>query len=84
MQQGRRLLVEQALAVILGRKAFGEPFRQTGRRSTMQMQHGLLQHATGSRHAGNELCIRVTEATSRRFFGDGKTPYHPPKEAPKF
>lgn len=33
---------------------------------------------------GGELCNRVAEATSRRFFGDGKTPYTPPKEQPKF
>lgn len=33
---------------------------------------------------GDELCNRVAEATNRRFFGDGKTPYSPPKEAPKF
>lgn len=33
---------------------------------------------------GDELCNRVAEATNRRFFGDGKTPYNPPKESPKF
>lgn len=33
---------------------------------------------------GDELCNRVAEATNRRFFGNGKTPYNPPKEAPKF
>lgn len=33
---------------------------------------------------GNELCNRVAEATNRRFLGDGKTPYTPPKESPKF
>lgn len=33
---------------------------------------------------GDELCNRVAEATNRRFFGDGKTPYSPSKEAPKF
>ena len=33
---------------------------------------------------GDELCNRVAEATNRRFFGDGKTPYTPPKDAPKF
>lgn len=33
---------------------------------------------------GDEFCNRVAEATNRRFLGDGKTPYHPPKEAPKF
>lgn len=33
---------------------------------------------------GNELCIRVAEATNRRFFGDGKTPYTPPEESTDF
>ncbi len=33
---------------------------------------------------GDELCNRVAEATNRRFLGDGKTTYMPPKEQPKF
>lgn len=33
---------------------------------------------------GDELCNRVAEATNRRFLGDGKAPYNPPKESPKF
>ena len=33
---------------------------------------------------GDELCNRVAEATNRRFLGDGKAPYTPPKEQPKF
>ncbi|MBL8387851.1 MAG: EexN family lipoprotein [Hydrogenophaga sp.] len=33
---------------------------------------------------GDELCGRVAEATKKRFFGDGKVPYTPPKESPKF
>jgi hypothetical protein len=33
---------------------------------------------------GDELCNRVAEATNRRFFGDGKTPYTPPNDQPKF
>jgi hypothetical protein len=33
---------------------------------------------------GDELCNRVAEATNRRFLGDGKVPYTPPKEPPKF
>lgn len=32
---------------------------------------------------GDELCNRVAEATNRRFFGEGKTPYNPPKASPK-
>jgi predicted small lipoprotein YifL len=33
---------------------------------------------------GDELCNHVAEATNRRFLGNGKAPYNPPKEAPKF
>lgn len=33
---------------------------------------------------GDELCNRVAEASNRRFLGDGKTPYTPPKDKPKF
>lgn len=33
---------------------------------------------------GDELCNRVAEATRKRFYGDGKVPYTPPKEPSKF
>ncbi|WP_080745355.1 entry exclusion lipoprotein TrbK [Cupriavidus necator] len=33
---------------------------------------------------GDVLCNRVAEATNRRFFGDGNTPYTPSKERPRF
>ncbi|MBV8468307.1 MAG: EexN family lipoprotein [Burkholderiaceae bacterium] len=33
---------------------------------------------------GDALCNNVAEATNKRFFGDGKVPYTPPKESPKF
>ena len=33
---------------------------------------------------GDVLCNRVAEATRKRFYGDGNTPYTPPKESPKF
>lgn len=42
------------------------------------------QCKTDRARLGDELCNRVAEATNRRFLGDGKTPYNPPKEAPKF
>ncbi len=32
---------------------------------------------------GDVLCNRVAEATRKRFYGDGETPYTPPKESPK-
>ncbi|MCW3148614.1 MULTISPECIES: EexN family lipoprotein [Pseudomonadaceae] len=33
---------------------------------------------------GDALCNRVAEATRRRFIGDGRVPYTPSKEVPKF
>lgn len=33
---------------------------------------------------GDVLCNRVAEATRKRFYGDGQTPYTPPKTPPKF
>lgn len=33
---------------------------------------------------GDVLCNRVAEATRKRFYGDGETPYTPSKEPPKF
>ncbi|MGN8198118.1 EexN family lipoprotein [Salinisphaera sp. RV14] len=33
---------------------------------------------------GGAVCARVAKATNRRFFGNGKTPYTPPKSSPKF
>ena len=33
---------------------------------------------------GEVLCNRVAEATRKRFYGDGTTPYTPPETPPKF
>ena len=33
---------------------------------------------------GDVMCNRVAEATRKRFFGDGNTPYTPPENPPKF
>ncbi|RMX33792.1 entry exclusion lipoprotein TrbK, partial [Pseudomonas aeruginosa] len=33
---------------------------------------------------GDMLCNRVAEATRKRFYGDGKTPYTPLETPPKF
>ncbi|MBU9209015.1 EexN family lipoprotein [Burkholderia multivorans] len=33
---------------------------------------------------GDVLCNRVAEATRKRFYGDGTTPYTPPENPPKF
>lgn len=42
------------------------------------------QCKTDRARLGDVLCNRVAEATRKRFYGDGKTPYIPPKEPPKF
>ncbi len=42
------------------------------------------QCKTDRARLGDVLCKRVAEATRKRFYGDGKTPYTPPKEQPKF
>lgn len=42
------------------------------------------QCKTDRTRLGDELCNRVAEATNRRFLGDGKAPYTPLKEQPKF
>lgn len=33
---------------------------------------------------GDELCNRVAEAARKRFYGDGKVPYTPRENQPKF
>ncbi|HEJ4160425.1 TPA: EexN family lipoprotein [Pseudomonas aeruginosa] len=33
---------------------------------------------------GDVLCNRVAEATRKRFYGDGRTPYTPSESSPKF
>ena len=42
------------------------------------------QCKTDRARLGDDLCNHVAEATNRRFMGDGKAPYTPPKDAPKF
>ncbi|MEN5271508.1 EexN family lipoprotein [Stenotrophomonas lactitubi] len=42
------------------------------------------QCKTDRARLGDVLCNRVAEATRRRFYGDGSTPYTSPKEPPKF
>lgn len=52
--------------------------------SPEQLKELRQQCKTDRAKLGDELCNRVAEATNRRFFGDGKTPYTPPKDQPKF
>lgn len=42
------------------------------------------QCKTDQARMGDVLCNRVAEATRKRFYGDGKVPYTPPEEPPKF
>lgn len=44
----------------------------------------LQQCKTERTELGDVLCNRVAEATRKRFYGDGETPYTPPEESPKF
>lgn len=46
----------------------------------------LLREQCKTRRAnlGDQLCDRVAEASKQLFFGNGKVPYTPPKESPKF
>jgi len=44
----------------------------------------LRQHCKTDRpNLGDMLCNRVAEATRRRFYGDGTTPYTPSENPPK-
>ncbi|VFR19830.1 probable lipoprotein [plant metagenome] len=42
------------------------------------------QCKTDRARLGDVLCNRVAEATRKRFYGDGKTPYTPSETPPKF
>jgi len=42
-----------------------------------------LQCKTDRAKLGDLLCNRVAEATRKRFYGDGDTPYTPPKNPPQ-
>ncbi|HDR3017800.1 EexN family lipoprotein [Pseudomonas aeruginosa] len=42
------------------------------------------QCKTDRARLGDVLCNRVAEATRKRFYGDGKVPYTPPENPPKF
>lgn len=79
-------LVVAAAALLLS--ACGKPEPTDSLESLMADPERLKllreQCKTERSRLGDELCDRVAEATNRRFFGDGKVPYNPPKESPKF
>lgn len=52
-----------------------DPVRLSALREQCQLDRARL---------GDALCNRVAQATTRRFLGDGKVPYTPPKETPAF
>ncbi|TAJ61879.1 EexN family lipoprotein [Variovorax sp.] len=49
-----------------------------------QLKELRQQCKTDRPKLGDVLCNRVAEATRKRFYGDGETPYTPPKESAKF
>ncbi len=47
--------------------------------------HALREQCHRDRvRVGDAVCARVAEATNRRFFESGRTPYTPSKSSPKF
>jgi len=48
-----------------------------------QLQELRQQCKTDRPNLDDVLCNRVAEATRRRFYGDGTTPYTPSKNPPK-
>ena len=51
---------------------------------TARLKELRQQCKTDRATLGDVLCNRVAEATRKRFYGDGKTPYTPSKTPPKF
>ncbi|SFD97443.1 EexN family lipoprotein [Paracidovorax konjaci] len=49
-----------------------------------RLQELRKQCKTDRKTLGEVLCNRVAEATRKRFYGDGKTPYTPSETPPKF
>ncbi len=48
-----------------------------------QLKELRQQCKTDHSKLGDVLCNRVAEATCKRFYGDGETPYIAPKKSPK-
>lgn len=48
-----------------------------------RLQELRQQCKTDRAKLGDLLCNRVAEATRKRFYGDGETPYTPPKNPPQ-
>ncbi|HCW16597.1 entry exclusion lipoprotein TrbK [Achromobacter sp.] len=49
-----------------------------------QLKELRQQCKTDRATLGDVLCNRVAEATRKRFYGDGKTPYTPSETSPRF
>lgn len=90
-----KIIIPLLLAAMLVACSKSEPIAQTSTSTPTETVDSLAanperlkelrqQCKTDRAKLGDELCNRVAEATNRRFLGDGKTPYTPPKESPKF
>ena len=88
-------IIPLLLAVMLVACSKSKPAETTGKSSPTETVDSLAanperlkelrqQCKTDRAKLGDELCNRVAEATRKRFYGDGNTPYTPPKEQPKF
>lgn len=51
---------------------------------TVRLKELRQQCKTDRSTLDDVLCNRVAEATRKRFYGDGKTPYTPSETPPKF
>ena len=82
-----KIIVSSSLAAMLA--ACGQSSKSTETVESLaanpERLKELRQRCTLARaKLSDALCNRVTEATRRRFVGDGKVPYTPSKEPPKF
>ncbi|MNF60989.1 hypothetical protein D3C84_426170 [compost metagenome] len=78
---------------VLALTACGEPGAQTPSRLPTvdelaadpdSLKKLRQQCKLGRGELGDQLCNRVAEATRKRFYGDGKVPYTPSNEPPRF
>lgn len=88
-------IIPLLLAVMLVACSKSEPTETTGTSSPTETVDSLVanperlkelrqQCKTDRAKLGDELCNRVAEATRKRFYGNGNTPYTPPRDQPKF
>lgn len=78
------MLLMLTVALVACGKAEPTPTIESLAANPERLKQLRQQCKTDRAKLGDELCDRVAEATNRRFLGEGKTPYTPPKESPKF